>query len=137
MRRELLKVGHELAEPLADHRLVSVHCFQLERVVDRHLRTARAEDRDALVVRDPKQPGLQPDRADLSLEPAQRGGHGVLKRVRGVVRIPEERAAVAVQRLVVTLVDDRERAPVARCGEPSQPVVAKRPEPGREDFSLR
>jgi hypothetical protein len=137
VRGQLLEVGHELAQPLAHRGLVSVRSLELERVVESHHGRARAQERDAFVVGDPEQPGLEPDRARLPSQAAQRRRHRVLQCVGRVLRVAEERAAVAVDGLVVALVDHRERALVAGGGQAPEPVVAKRPEPGREDSSLR
>ena len=49
----------------------------------------------------------------LAPQRGERAGHRALQRVLGVVIVAQERPAVAIQRLVVLLIDLRERRPAA------------------------
>src|SRR5579875_287646 len=106
----------------------------LDRARQRHLLAQRLrlalapappQQRDRLVVGDPVQPGPQRRRAPLLAKRGQRSGERRLQRVLRVLVVAENRAAVAVQRLVVALVDDRERALAAPGGLPRQQLVAE------------
>jgi hypothetical protein len=105
------------------------------RNLDRRIGRAPAQDRYRLVVRDPEQPRLERDLAVLPGERAKRAHHRVLERVLGVLPVAEDRAAIAVQGLVVTVVDRGERRRIAVRGKASQPIVRQQAEgPARYPF---
>jgi hypothetical protein len=81
-------------------------------------------------VDDPEEPRPQLEVPPLVLERGERPDHRALQGVLGVMVVAQDRAAVAVEVLVVALIDRRERlgaaardrgrarGPAAACGEP-------------------
>ncbi len=76
-------------------------------------RPPAAQDRDRLVVGDPEQPRAQLEVAPLLLQRREGAREGALQRVLRVLLVAQDRAAVAVQRLVMAFVGRRERDRVA------------------------
>src|SRR5579859_312424 len=83
-----------------------------------------ADDRYRLVVGDPVQPGPQRRVALTLAQRLERLGEGRLERVLSVRVLADDRPAVAVQRLVIALVDGRERALAATGCLSGQQLVA-------------
>ena len=73
-----------------------------------------SKDRDRLVVGDPEQPGSEIEVASLVLKRRKRARDGVLQRVLRVLFVAHDRPAVAIQRLVMALVDGGEGRRVRR-----------------------
>jgi hypothetical protein len=86
-----------------------------------------AQDRDRLVVGDAVKPRADHARGAAALKRAEHGEHRVLERVPRVLGIPHDRAAVARQRIPMTLVQRREGIRVTGAGELRQALIGKRP----------
>jgi hypothetical protein len=87
-------------------------------------RPAPPQHRDRLVVSYAEQPWPQLEVALLVAQGGEGAGHGALHRVARVLVVLEDRPAVAVQRLVMTLVQGRERPRVALRGPRPQHRLA-------------
>ena len=74
-----------------------------------HHVAALAQPRDRLVVGDPEQPRAQLEVAPLVAQGRQRLGHRALQRIARVLVVVQDRAAVAIEGLVMALVHRRQR----------------------------
>jgi hypothetical protein len=82
-------------------------------------------------LRDPEQPRAQLEVPPLLPERSERPGHRALQRVLRILVVAQQRPAVPVQRLVVALIDLRERGfAVARAGRRATPDAQERGETG-------
>jgi hypothetical protein len=91
-------------------------------------RPAPAQQRYRLVVGDAEEPRAHLEVAPLALQRRERSSHRALQCVARVLVVSEDRSAVAVQRLVVALVEDRERLRVARGRKRAQHRIAPEPQ---------
>src|SRR5205823_12375531 len=93
----------------------------------------RAQQRDAAVARDGEQPGLEVDRLVAAPNAAVSSQEGVLNRIVGVVRLPEQVPAEQVDRLPIAVIDLLERPRVPSPHARDEPLVGHRltPQPPR------
>ncbi|HEX6713792.1 MAG TPA: hypothetical protein VF066_10415, partial [Thermoleophilaceae bacterium] len=98
-------------------------------LVERAVGPAPSREADRLVVGDPKEPRAQRRLRLGAPKGLPRLRHRVVKGVTRVIRVPEDRAAVAIQRLVMALVDRPERLRVPTRRHRTQRVVAALNEP--------
>ena len=89
-------------------------------------RAAAAHRRDRRVVRDAEEPRAKRRVAAAVRERDERADHRRLQRVLRVRVVAQDRAAVAVERLVIALVD-RRRTRARRRARPSPPAARRRP----------
>ncbi len=90
---------------------------------------ASTNQRDRLVVRDPKQPRTQRRVALPTPQRHKRARERRLQRVLRVGVLAHNRAAIAIKRLVIALVDRRERPLAAAPDKPSEPLVPEQRNP--------
>ena len=76
---------------------------------------------------DPEQPRPHREVALAGLERRERAHHCALQCILGVVLVANDRAAVAVQRLMMAVVEHRECARAAPRHEPREQLVARQP----------
>jgi hypothetical protein len=95
------------------------------------MRPTTAQQVDRLVVRDPEQPRAQRDLAIVTPQCLPRLRHRVVHGVVRVLVMSEDRAAVAIQRPMMALVDGGEGGRVAAGGHGAERLVAARAEPAR------
>jgi hypothetical protein len=108
------QIGLELGEPLAQgERLVDGARRDGLRRVEVAVGAAAAREAERLVVGDPEEPRTQRHVGLVTPKGFPRLGHRVVQGLAGVVVVAQARSAVAVQRLVMTLVDRSERLRVA------------------------
>ncbi len=91
---------------------------------------AEPEERDRLVVSDPEQPRTHRRAALSSPQRHQRPGERGLKGVLGIRLVAHDRPAIPVQRLVIALVQRRER-PLVAAPRSDGPAARRRTEPAR------
>jgi hypothetical protein len=101
------------------------------RLVERAVRPAPSQNADRLVMGDPKEPRAQRRLRLGAPKGLPRVRHRVVQGVSRVFRLPEDRAAVEIQRLPVALVDRPERVSVPARRHRTQRVVAPMAEPLR------
>ena len=128
---QLIEVGDQVAQALPGLGLeVGARDNRIGELIGVRGPGALAQDRDRLVVGHPVEPRPQ---GNLTLVPgkgAKGARHRALKGVLGLVRVPENRATVAVELLVVALEDRLERPLVAPPREPDQPRIRQQPPRG-------
>jgi hypothetical protein len=108
------QIGSELGEPLAQgERLLQGARRDGVRLVDVAVGATAAREAERLVVRDPEEPRTQRHVGLVTPKGLPRLGHRVVQGIAGVVVVAQDRSAVAIQRLVMTLVDRSERLRVA------------------------
>jgi hypothetical protein len=76
-------------------------------------------------VRDAEQPRAHRHVAAAAAQGLEGTRHRRLQRIAGILVVAQDRAAVAIQRLVMALEEHRERPRIARRGQRRQPFVAQ------------
>jgi hypothetical protein len=122
--RKRLQVGNELLQPLALRRPclhIGTHRGYIfgNLVLD----PALSQDRDRLVVSDPEQPWPHRSVAAAGSKSAVGRGKCRLERILSIGFVTYDRAAVAVERRLVALVQGRERPLAAIAGQARQTLV--------------
>jgi hypothetical protein len=98
-------------------------------ILRRRARPPLAHQRDRRVVRDPEQPCPYWHARLQAPQRSQRTRHRRLQRILGILLVAHDRAAVAIQRLMMTLVEQRKATRVAIRGQLRKPLVAAPPQP--------
>jgi hypothetical protein len=122
-----LQVGYQRRQPIASFQ--DVGCRRVRRfelVCQNHGGLAPAQDRDGLVVSYPEQPRPHGKVALLGAQRHERARHRALQCVLRIVLVAHDRPAVAIERLMVALIQHGIRPHAALRCEPREPLVARK-----------
>ena len=137
-RQEVLPQGGELLDRLEPlHRALRERGLRPAQRLGGERRTA-PEHADAPVVSDPVEPGPDRQRALLALrQGAERADHGALERLLGVLRLAEDRGAVAVEAVAIAAIEGLEGALVPGSDACGEGLVRQEPEWGQAHLPAR